>query len=89
VSPIVRHAVLPAVAPASILGLYFTPVSVFGCVNRGLLAVGIALAAAIGAVVATAIGTRARARREAAASGRWMLTTLILLVAVALLIGLG
>ena len=35
---LLRHVALPAVAPAAIVGLYFTPVLLFGCVNRGLLA---------------------------------------------------
>jgi len=35
---LIRHIALPAVAPAAVTGLYFTPVAVFGCVNRGLMA---------------------------------------------------
>ena len=35
--PIVRHVGLPALAPAAIVALYFTPVQTFGCVVRGLM----------------------------------------------------
>ena len=31
----IKYIALPAVAPALIVGLYFTPVMVFGCVTRG------------------------------------------------------
>jgi hypothetical protein len=40
-STVLKHAALPAIAPAAIVGLYFTPVLLFGCVNRGLLALAI------------------------------------------------
>ena len=36
--PVLRHVALPALAPAALVGLFFTPVMLFGCVNRGLLA---------------------------------------------------
>ena len=42
---------VPALAPAALIGLSFTPVMLFGCVNRGLLALAIALGSAVGAFV--------------------------------------
>ena len=47
----IKHIALPAVAPALIVGLYFTPVMVFGCVTRGLIAVSIALISAVFAFI--------------------------------------
>jgi hypothetical protein len=35
IEAILRHVALPAVAPAAVIGLYFTPVLLFGCVNGG------------------------------------------------------
>ncbi|HKX04787.1 MAG TPA: hypothetical protein VJX71_19990 [Methylomirabilota bacterium] len=83
--PVVRHLVLPAVAPLAVIGLYFTPVLVFGCVNRGLLAVGIALVSAVGAFVAIGMAFRLRARGEPA--GLWIGSALILTSPLALLVG--
>ncbi|HEV3346798.1 MAG TPA: hypothetical protein VHC93_06905 [Methylomirabilota bacterium] len=83
--PVIRHLVLPAVAPAALIGLYFTPVLLFGCVNRGLLAVGIALASAVGAFVAIGMAFRLRARGEPA--GLWIGSALILTSPLALLVG--
>src|SRR5262245_44469659 len=85
-SVLVRHLVLPLLAPAAIVALYFTPVSVFGCANRGLMAVAVALVSTGAACATTAIGARARVRRDPA-STRWLLSTLILLLPIALLVG--
>lgn len=80
-----KHVLIPAIAPAAIVGLTFTPVEVFGCVGRGLLAVGVVLASTLAACATTAIAARARVRRDTGASERWLLSTLILLLPVALL----
>ena len=61
--PVLRHVALPALAPAALVGLFFTPVMLFGCVNRGLLALAIALGSAVGAFVTLGIAFRLRARR--------------------------
>ena len=83
--PVLRHVALPALAPAALVGLSFTPVMLFGCVNRGLLALAIALGSAVGAFVTLGIAFRLRARREP--SGRWVLTAAILTLPLALLVG--
>jgi hypothetical protein len=70
-NPFVRHVALPALAPAALIGLYFTPVLLFGCVNRGLLAVAVAL----------------RLRAQGKPSGLWILSTAILTSPLALLVG--
>jgi hypothetical protein len=86
---LVRHVLLPGLAPAAMLCLAFTPIEVFGCVGRGLLAVGVTLGSTLAACATTAIAARARARGEVARSERWLLTTLILLLPVALLFVIG
>ncbi|MGH7726927.1 MAG: hypothetical protein ACREOU_16005 [Candidatus Eiseniibacteriota bacterium] len=83
-SPIVRHVGLPSVASLALLALYFTPVEVLGCVNRGLMAVGVVLFAMVGAIVTTAIG--AGAVREGRAQARWWLVTSVVLLLPALLL---
>src|SRR5262245_54570125 len=85
---LVRHVLVPLIAPAAIIGLALTPVSVFGCVNRGLMAVAVVLASTCAACVTLGIGARFQ-RREDPDASRWLLTTLILLMPIALLIGLG
>jgi hypothetical protein len=93
-----RHIVLPAIAPAAIVGLYFTPVLLFGCVNqhptraarvgtppRGLMAVGVALVSAAAAFVMIGKGIRARARDRP--SAWWLISTLILTLPLVLLLG--
>ena len=82
-----KHLFLPALAPAAIVALYFTPKATFGCANRGLLALGVALAAVIAALITTVKGVAYKRRGEKEASNWWLLTTLILLFSIALLFG--
>src|SRR5574341_1440686 len=84
---VTRHVALPSVAPAALFGLYFTPKAVFGCANRGYMALGIVLLATVGSVVTTWKGVSARRRRDGEAANWWLVTTLILLSPVALLFG--
>jgi hypothetical protein len=84
-NPLVKHVALPALAPAAMIGLYFTPVLLFGCVNRGLLAVAVALVSAVGAFVTVGIALRLRAHGKP--SGLWILSTLILTSPLVLLVG--
>ena len=83
---LIRHIALPAVAPAAVTGLYFTPVAVFGCVNRGLMALSVVLLSSLVACVTLAIGVRAKARHDPSVDW-WLLTTLILLLPIALIVG--
>jgi hypothetical protein len=76
-NPFIKPVTLPAVAPAAVVGLYFTPVVLFGCVNRGLMA--IVLVSTVAAAVTIGIGVPS--------TGRWLLSTLILLLPIALVIG--
>ena len=83
---VVKHIALPATAPVAVIGLYFTPVLVFGCMNRGLLAVAIVLVSAVAACVTTGRGVRARAQGLPSANW-WLLSTLILVMPIALVLG--
>jgi hypothetical protein len=83
---VVRHLILPALAPAAIVALYFTPVLWFGCVNRGLMAIAVALISAAAAFVCIGFGMRAKLRREPQPEW-WLLSTLLYTLPLALLIG--
>jgi len=80
-----RHVVLPATAPLAVIGLYFTPVLLFGCVNRGLMAVAVVLISAAAAFATIAMGFRARA--EGRPSGWWLVSALILTLPLVLILG--
>ena len=82
----VRHVALPALAPAAIVGLYFTPILLFGCINRGLLALAVVLASTVAACLTARTGIRA-SRRHDPASTWWLLSTLILTLPIVLLLG--
>jgi hypothetical protein len=95
---LLRHVLLPALAPAALVVLAFTPLTVIGCVQRGLMALGVVIVSA-----AAALGTARRALRAQAEArvqvqrgepssnlaSWWLLTTLILLLPLALLVPLG
>jgi len=82
---LLRHVALPAMAPAAVIGLYFTPVLLFGCVNRGLLALAVVLVSAAAAFATIAMGFRARAQGRP--SGRWIVSALILTLPLVLVLG--
>ena len=82
-----RHVLVPAVAPLAIVGLYFTPVTLMGCVNRGLVAVTIVLASLLAGIAAGVLGLRARAGNDASSSGWWMASAFILLLPALLVLG--
>ena len=82
---LLRHVVLPAAAPAAVIGLYFTPVLLFGCVNRGLIALAVVLVSAAAAFATIAMGFWARAQGRP--SGRWIVSALILTLPLVLVLG--
>lgn len=85
-SLLLRHVALPALAPLTLLALYFTPLAVIGCVERGLLALTVSASAAVAAFGCAAMAFRARARGDHRSSW-WMLSTAILALSLALLLG--
>ena len=85
VEALLRHVALPSVAPAAVIGLYFTPVLLFGCVNRGLLALAVVLLSAAAAFVTVGIGLREQARGRS--SAKWLVSTVILTIPLVLVLG--
>ena len=85
-SDFLKHLAVPLIAPIMLLGLYFTPKEVFGCANRGYLALGVVLIATIAAIAAT-VKSVSEKRRGSKKFRWWMATTLILLSPIALLLG--
>jgi hypothetical protein len=83
---VTRHILLPAIAPVAIVGLYFTPVSLIGCANRGWAAIAVVLASAIAAFITVGIAIRRGTRKDPEARW-WILSTAILTLPLALLIG--
>lgn len=84
---VIRHLILPSVAPAALIWLYFTPKYVFGCANRGYMALAVVFLALIAAVATAIKGMHAKRRGEAESSNWWILTTLILVSPLILLAG--
>ncbi len=80
----IKHIVLPALAPAAMVGLYFTPVSLVGCANRGLMALGVVMASLLVAIAVAVRGVTARARGER--STVWPLIAVGILILPALLV---
>jgi hypothetical protein len=84
---VIRHLILPSMAPAALFWLYFTPKTVFGCANRGYMAVAVVFLA-LGAAVVTAIkGITAKRRGKNEVANWWMITTLILVFPLVLIAG--
>jgi hypothetical protein len=82
-----RHLILPLAAPAILICLYFTPKTVFGCANRGYMALAVAFVALVAAVATAMRGTAAKKRGENGEANWWLVTTLILVSPLALLVG--
>lgn len=80
-----KHIALPAIAPAAIVALYFMPLSLIGCLNRGLVAVGIVLISLLGALATVGIGLHLRIRNHS--SVWWLISTLILVLPCVLVFG--
>jgi len=81
-----KYIALPAIAPAAVIGLYFTPVVLFGCVNRGLLALAVVLLSTGTAVLTLRLSLRARVQNPLLSSW-WLISTLILILPLVLVIG--
>lgn len=84
---VVRHLVLPSIAPAALIGLYFIPKHVFGCANRGYMALAVVFLALIAAVATAKKGIAAKRQGEIETSNWWIITTLILVSPLVLLAG--
>ena len=83
----IRHLILPSIAPATLICLYFTPKTVFGCANRGYLALAVVLLGIIAAVPTAMMGAAAKKRGANEEANWWTVTTLILVSPLVLLFG--
>jgi hypothetical protein len=83
----IRHLILPLIAPATLICLYFTPKAVFGCANRGYMALAAVLLSMIAAVPTAMKGAAAKSRGANDEANWWLVTTLILVSPLVLLIG--
>jgi len=81
-----KYVFLPLLAPIAIVGLYFTPRDVFGCANRGYLALAVVLIALF-----VALGNTVKAitemRRQNQTAPWWIISALILLLPALLVLG--
>jgi heme/copper-type cytochrome/quinol oxidase subunit 3 len=84
---VVRHVLLPSIAPLLLVALYFTPKSLFGCANRGLMALALVAVALVASGFTTARGVAASRRGDREASNWWLATTLLLILPLVLLAG--
>jgi hypothetical protein len=83
----IRHLVLPLIAPAAIVWLYFTPKDVFGCANRGYMALAVVFLALVAAFATGYKGVTEKRQGETESANWWIITTLILLSPLVLLVG--
>lgn len=81
---ILRHVALPALAPAAIVALYFTPLSLIGCADRGWAALAVVFVSAAAAFVSLAFAFRAG--RGSPEGLWWIMSGLILTLPLVLLI---
>ena len=83
-----RHIVLPALAPAAFFMVASTPVEVLGCLNRGLIALAIAMVSVIAGLIFAVKGGLGRRRGDPNARW-WVLSALILAIPPAALLVLA
>ena len=87
-SPIVRHMGVPSLLSVAMIGLYYTPVSVFGCANRGLFATGVAMLGMAGSCV-TLVPAFRLIRSDRAQARWWWINALVFLLPAILLLRLA
>jgi hypothetical protein len=79
--------ILPSIAPATLICLYFTPKTIFGCANRGYMALLVVFLAMIAAIPTAMKGAAAKRRGANDEANWWIVTTLILVSPLVLLVG--
>lgn len=85
-SPLLRHILIPAIAPLLFFGVASAPAEVLGCRTRGLLAIVIAFSSVLAGLGAAIKAARGRMRGERH-SHWWAVSAVILAIpAVSLII---
>ncbi len=82
---VLYHLSLPALPGLLFLLITATPVEVFGCRNRGLMAAGVVLASTLAALGTTIVGARLQLRRDPNAVW-WLASTLLLIIPAVILL---
>ena len=85
-STFTKHILVPAIAPIAIVVLYLTPVSLFGCANRGLMALAVVFISLIAGIATGVLGIRARLKGDSG-SGWWIASTCVLATPALLVLG--
>lgn len=85
-SAFTKHIPIPVIAPIAIVVLYLTPVSLVGCVNRGLMALAVVFISLIAGIVTGVLGVRARVKGNSD-SGWWIASTCVLATPAILVLG--
>ena len=83
-----RNFLIPCVAPIVFFAIALTPVEVFGCRTRGLLALAVSFASGVAALATGITAVKGRARGDANALW-WLVSTLVLTIPVVALIALA
>jgi hypothetical protein len=83
-----RNFLIPGVAPLVFFAIALTPVEVFGCRTRGLLALSVSLISGVLALATAITAVKGRARGDVNALW-WVVSTLVLTIPVVALIALA
>jgi hypothetical protein len=83
----IKHLLVHSLAPALLVCLYFTPKDVFGCANRGYLALAVVAIALVAAIAAAFKGISEKKRGNTVLANWWIVSALILLSPLFLLVG--
>ena len=84
---LIRHLLVPSIAPALIVCLYFTPKYVFGCANRGYMALAVVFIALVAAIFTASKSVSERRQGNSEQANWWIFSTLILSSPMFLLVG--
>jgi hypothetical protein len=84
---VIRHLILPSIAPAALICLYFTPKPVFGCANRGHMALAVVFLALVAAIATAFKSLKEKRRGLTDAANCWMVKALILMSPLVLIVG--
>lgn len=83
----IMHLLIPLIAPTVLTFLYLTPKYVFGCANRGYMALGIVFVALVAAIGSASKGISEKRHGNSEEANWWVVSTLILLSPLFLVVG--
>jgi hypothetical protein len=83
----IRHLLVPLLAPALLVSLYLTPKHIFGCANRGYMALAVVFISLVAALTTAARCLSRKRQGNEEEANWWLLSTVILLSPLFLLAG--